>query len=263
MDVRGVRSPWERLAMKSRGVFSTRSVSVRSRSTATAPPPGKGAAVTSKARPGMMEVAREVVTCLASLASFTAARKSGSRMVSTTGACRRVRCGARRSMRSLAHCTRPSALTAMTASCMLLSRVSSWRWLERTAAKLCSTRRAVLSMAPATRPISSGDVSQDARLKVAFGDTGGDVDDALEAASAPDRGHGSHHQGKKKRQRGTELKPAPDPLGNGLDIGKRVRQTHSATGNRNGDIKKRSANGGATALIAADPARESRRKLWR
>jgi hypothetical protein len=55
----------------------------------------------------------------------------------------------------LAHCTRPSSLTAMTASCMLLSRVSSWRWLETTAAKLCSTRRAVLSMAAATRPISS------------------------------------------------------------------------------------------------------------
>ena len=38
--------------MKSRRVFSTRSVSVRSRSTATAPPPGIGAAVTSKVRPG-------------------------------------------------------------------------------------------------------------------------------------------------------------------------------------------------------------------
>ena len=63
--------------------------------------PGKGAAVTSKARPGTMDAAREVVTCLASVASFTAARKSGSRIVSTTGACRRVRCGARRSMRSL------------------------------------------------------------------------------------------------------------------------------------------------------------------
>src|ERR1035438_9635511 len=43
----------------------------------------------------------------------------------------------------------------MTASCMLLSRVSSWRWLERTAAKLRSTCPAVLSMAAATRPISS------------------------------------------------------------------------------------------------------------
>ena len=52
MEVSGVRSSWETLAMKSRRVFSTRSVSVRSRSTATAPPSGRGAAVTSKARPG-------------------------------------------------------------------------------------------------------------------------------------------------------------------------------------------------------------------
>ncbi len=46
--------------MKSRRVFSTRSVSVRSRRTATAPPSGSGAAVTSKARPATMEVARDV-----------------------------------------------------------------------------------------------------------------------------------------------------------------------------------------------------------
>ena len=65
-----------------------------------------------------------------SVADLTVARKSGSRIVSTMGACRRVCCGTRRSMGWLAHCTRPSELTAMTASCMLLSRVSSWRWLE-------------------------------------------------------------------------------------------------------------------------------------
>ncbi len=102
-----------------------------------------------------MEVARAVFTSRVFAASLTVARKSGSRMVSTTGCCRRAPCGTRRFTGWLAHCTRPSALTAMTASCMLLSRVSSWRWLERTAAKPCSTWRAVLSMAPATRPISS------------------------------------------------------------------------------------------------------------
>src|SRR5438309_11781108 len=58
MEVSGVRSSCETLAMKSRRVFSTRSVSVRSRKTATAPPPGRGAAVTSKLRPGTMEPAR-------------------------------------------------------------------------------------------------------------------------------------------------------------------------------------------------------------
>ena len=51
MEVSGVRSSWETLAIKSRRVFSMRSVSVKSRSTATAPPPGMGAAVTSKVRP--------------------------------------------------------------------------------------------------------------------------------------------------------------------------------------------------------------------
>src|ERR1019366_4726425 len=42
MEVSGVRSSWETLAMKSRRLFSMRSVSVRSRSTATAPPPSNG-----------------------------------------------------------------------------------------------------------------------------------------------------------------------------------------------------------------------------
>ena len=38
IEVSGVRSSWETLAMKSRRLFSMRSVSVRSRNTATAPP---------------------------------------------------------------------------------------------------------------------------------------------------------------------------------------------------------------------------------
>src|SRR3979411_2893630 len=62
MEVSGVRSSWETLAIKSRRGFSTRSVSVKSRRTATAPPPGMGAAVTSKVRAGTMEVARGVTT---------------------------------------------------------------------------------------------------------------------------------------------------------------------------------------------------------
>src|SRR5580700_8294793 len=58
MEVSGVRSSWETLAIKSRRLFSMRSVSVRSRSTATAPPPGIGAAVTSNVRPEAMVFAR-------------------------------------------------------------------------------------------------------------------------------------------------------------------------------------------------------------
>ena len=60
--------------MKSRRVFSTRSVSVRSRSTATAPPPGIGAAVTSNVRPGRTECARAEVNRLPSLAPCRASR---------------------------------------------------------------------------------------------------------------------------------------------------------------------------------------------
>ena len=62
MEVSGVRNSWETLAMKSRRLFSMRSVSVRSRSTATAPPPGMGAAVTSKVRPETMVFERAEVT---------------------------------------------------------------------------------------------------------------------------------------------------------------------------------------------------------
>ena len=61
-------------------------------------------------------------------------------------------------MPRLAHCTRPSAPTAITASCMLLRSVSSSCWLVCTRAKLSSTRRAVLSSAAATWPISSDEV---------------------------------------------------------------------------------------------------------
>ena len=159
MEVSGVRSSCETLAIKSRRVFSTRSVSVRSRSTATTPPSGNGAAVTSNARPGTIDVARAVFTSLFVMAALTVARKSGSRIVSTTGALSRVCCGTRRSMGWFAQRTNPSGLTAITASCMLLSSVSSCRWLERTAAKLTSTCSAVLSIAAATRPISSRGVA--------------------------------------------------------------------------------------------------------
>jgi hypothetical protein len=92
---------------------------------------------------------------------------------------------------------------------------------------------------------------QDARLKVAFGNTGGDstmrsrrraLQTEATAATTRAKRNASAEPSSSRRQTCWE--------------------TDSATGNRNGDIKKRSANGGATALIAADPARESRRKLW-
>ena len=99
----------------------------------------------------------------------------------------------------LAHWTRPSELTAMTASCMLLSRVSSWRWLERTAAKLRSTCPAVLSMAAATRPISSRGGRRRGRGGRPL-DAGRDIDDAIEAAGGPDGGDGGDEQGDEERR---------------------------------------------------------------
>ena len=135
-----------------------------------------------------MDAARAVNTFRASLAPRTAVRKSGSRTVSTRGAFLRVCCGTSLSMVWLAHCTRSSALTAMTASCMLLSRVSSWRWLVCNAAKLSSRWRAVLSSEAATCPISSPEVPrcaqpglrprlgrQTARCGAAAGVTSGDA----------------------------------------------------------------------------------------
>src|SRR5437588_688338 len=71
--------------------FSIRSISVRSRSTATAPPPGIGAALTSKACPGTIDAARAVRTLFCSAASRIAVTKSGSRTVSIKGAFKRER----------------------------------------------------------------------------------------------------------------------------------------------------------------------------
>ena len=63
------------------------------------------------------------------LTARIASRKSGSRTLSISGAFSRGVRGTRRFIPRLAHCTRPSTSTAITASCMLLSRVSSSRWL--------------------------------------------------------------------------------------------------------------------------------------
>ncbi len=161
----------------------------------------------------------------------------------------------------LAHCTRPSALTAITASCMLLSRVSSWRWLKRTASKLSSTRRGGAID-------GSGDAADfvlrsflDAGLKIAFRDAGGDIDDALQAARAPMRGDGGDQQREEERHNGCQFQPMVDLLRYGFNIGERVSQAHRSTGDGRGHIKKRNANGGAAALVAAHSSRQSSREL--
>ncbi len=93
------------------------------------------------------------------MASVTARKKSGSRTVSTTGAPSRTPDAVSRVITRLAHCTLPSAETAITASCMLLSKVSSCCWPVRIPRKLCSSWCAVESSAAATWPISSEEFS--------------------------------------------------------------------------------------------------------
>jgi hypothetical protein len=141
--------------MKSRRVFSTRSISVWSCNTATAPPPGMGAAVTSKTRPEKILAARAMVTSRVVRAVCTDARISGSRTDCTSGAPSRTPLGSKRSMRWLAHKTRSSWATAITASCMEFNSVSKVCRLFSSALKPSSSLRAVLSSADATCAISS------------------------------------------------------------------------------------------------------------
>ncbi len=84
-----------------------------------------GAAVTSKMRPEKILAARAMVTSRLARAICTDARISGSRTDCTSGDPSRIPLGSRRSMRSFAHSTRSSWDTAITASCIEFSRVSS------------------------------------------------------------------------------------------------------------------------------------------
>ncbi len=70
---------------------------------------------------------------------------------------------------------------------------------------------------------------QDAGLKVAFGDAGGDIDDALKAASAPIGGDRGHQQGEEEGHAGSQFQPAANLRGNGFDIGERIGQANGAS----------------------------------
>ena len=86
----------------------------------------------------------------------------------------------------------------MTASCMLLSRVSSWRWLERTAGETALD----LSGGLVDGGGDAADFIERTRLRrgheVSLLDAGGDIDDALEAAGGPDRSDGGDEQSDEK-----------------------------------------------------------------
>ncbi len=97
----------------------------------------------------------------------------------------------------------------------------------------------------------------DASLEVAFGDTGGDINDPFEAASAPTGGDGSHQQSEQERQTRSQREPVTYLRGNGFDIGERIGEADSAAGDRNGDIEERNAEGGTAAFVAAGSAGES------
>ncbi len=98
----------------------------------------------------------------------------------------------------LAHCTRPSALTAMTASCMLLRRVSSWRWLERDGGETAfDLSGGFVDGGGDTTDLIEGTIF-DTGAEIPLLDAGGDIHDALEAARGPDGGGSRDEQGDNK-----------------------------------------------------------------
>ncbi len=84
--------------------------------------------------------------------------------------------------------------SAMTASCMLLSRVSSWRWLVCRAAKLSSRWQRVLVQR--SRHLSDFVCRSfiDACGKISGGDSIGKLHDPLQARRGQVRGHGREYE---------------------------------------------------------------------
>ncbi len=156
-----MRSSWLTLAMNSRRDFSAASIRVTSCSTAMAPPEGRGAAFTSKMRPGASELARPVRTSPFSRAPRTQASRSGSRAEWTSGRPTRIWVPAMRCITALDQRTKPSGVMATTASCMESSiAASSWRRLS-ISAKLVPSRSAVWFKADSMASnSSSGDGSR-------------------------------------------------------------------------------------------------------
>ena len=160
-----------------------------------------------------------------------------------------------------AQCTRPSALTAMTASCMLFSRVSSWRWLERTAAKLCSICPAVLidGCGNASDFVERSVV--DAGAKIAAANAGSDIDDAFQTAGSPGRSHSGNQKSNETGEKRSPNQRAAYLRLDRLDVGKRIGEANRAARNRSGDIEKRDTESGAAALVLAGLAGKGGGKL--
>jgi len=133
MEVSGVRSSCDTLAIKSRRVFSARSTLVTSCSTATAPPPGVGAALTSKIRPGNTVSALPLKLTRSLSAPSTQASTSGSRSSSTRRRPSSTALGLMRCITAFDQMTCPCAFTATTASCILSSSAASSRRLASSA----------------------------------------------------------------------------------------------------------------------------------
>ena len=203
-----------------------------------------------------METARAEAIFLPSVALRTAARNCGSRTVSTTGAFSRARCGTRRSMPRLAHCTRPSGPTAMTASCMELSKVSSWCWLVWTATKTFFELASGLVEGVATWPISSTDVAAMRAVRSPLATRSAKLTmrcrrRAVYWAPTPES---EHHDD--ERDHRAEQQRAMHATGSGFDVGEWVGQADGASGDRGGDVEERNANCVTAALIDADVAAE-------
>ncbi len=147
-----MRSSCETLAMKSRRICSVRAISVTSCKTATAPPPGSGSGVdvedSARGRPRWLCRCSTRRGCEGAVERRPALQdraRHGPGFARTRSAPGAMRC-----MTALDQPMRPSASTAMTASCMLSSKAASSRCLDSSAWKLASRRAAVVSSAWAT-----------------------------------------------------------------------------------------------------------------
>src|SRR5271166_1158579 len=262
MEVRGVRSSWETLAMKSRRVFSTRSVSVRSRSTATAPPPGKGGGHVEGAAGNDGSGARGLDLV-------------GGRGFLDAGEEIRIADGFDDGLLqpgTLRNQTIHGAVGPLHQAIVADGDDGVLHAVEQgfeLALAGDDSGEAVFNAAGSFVD-GSGDAAdfvlrmfEDARLKIAIGDASGNVDDALETAGRPLGGDGRHEKREQKCQAGSQLQPAADLQGDCVDIGKRISQADGAAGDGLGNVKKRNPEGSTAALIAADLAGKSRNELRR
>ena len=68
----------------------------------------------------------------------------------------------------------------------------------------------------------------DAGLEIAFGDAGGDFDDAFEAAGGPIGGDGGHYESEEEGQTGSQCQAVANLRGDGFHIGERIGEADGA-----------------------------------